>query len=174
MAARRWGGTANQLEGQGWRSVRLRVAGIALIGQFSGPRLFHLSAARRSPPVLCRRPPPRMRAVWAGRRSLQAPLPKREAPPVQPSPGRCAPAPLPSSGPSAPSYARPQETAPEGADAGTAPAEPPGQRKRIEIMTRKSTPTNAKPATRSRTDRQPVTLEMVARLAPHQGLADNL
>ena len=42
-------------------------------------------------------------------------------------------------------------------------------------MTRKSTPTNAKPATpRSRTDRQPVTLEMVARLAPHQGLADNL
>src|SRR5271168_4916324 len=42
-------------------------------------------------------------------------------------------------------------------------------------MTRKSTPTNAKPATsRSRTDRQAVTLEMVARLAPHQGLADNL
>ena len=42
-------------------------------------------------------------------------------------------------------------------------------------MTRKSTPTNAKPATsRSRTDRQAVTLEMVARLAPHQGLTDNL
>jgi hypothetical protein len=42
-------------------------------------------------------------------------------------------------------------------------------------MTRKATPTNAKPATsRSRTDRQPVSLEMVARLAPHQGLADNL
>jgi hypothetical protein len=42
-------------------------------------------------------------------------------------------------------------------------------------MTRKSTPTNAKPVTsRSRTDRQAVTLEMVARLAPHQGLTDNL
>ena len=42
-------------------------------------------------------------------------------------------------------------------------------------MTRKSTPTTAKPATpRSRTDRQAVTLEMVARLAPHQGLTDNL
>jgi len=63
-----------------------------------------------------------------------------------------------------------KETAPEGADAGTAPAAPPGQRKRIESMTRKSTPTNAKPATASsRTDRQAVTLEMVARLPPASG-----
>jgi hypothetical protein len=72
-------------------------------------------------------------------------------------------------------YARPKETTPEGANAGTTPAEPPGQSERIEIMTRKSTPTNTQPASaRSRTDRQPVTLELVARLAPHQGLADNL
>ena len=42
-------------------------------------------------------------------------------------------------------------------------------------MTRKPTPSNTHPASaRSRTDRQPVTLEMVSRLAPHQGLADNL
>jgi hypothetical protein len=36
-------------------------------------------------------------------------------------------------------YARPQKTAPEGADAGTTPAGPPGQSERIKIMTRKFT-----------------------------------
>ncbi|HUZ62988.1 MAG TPA: hypothetical protein VMU82_04655 [Acetobacteraceae bacterium] len=42
-------------------------------------------------------------------------------------------------------------------------------------MARKSAPTNAKTAApRSRTDRQAITFEHVARLAPHQGLADNL
>jgi len=42
-------------------------------------------------------------------------------------------------------------------------------------MTRKSTPTNAKPTTsRTRTDRQSITFDMVARIAPHQGLTDNL
>ena len=46
-------------------------------------------------------------------------------------------------------------------------------------MTRKSTPTAAKtPATttpaRSRPERQSITFELVVRLAPHQGLADNL
>jgi hypothetical protein len=42
-------------------------------------------------------------------------------------------------------------------------------------MTRKSTPTAAKTAApRSRPDRQTITLELVTRLAPHQGLADNL
>ncbi|HME23264.1 MAG TPA: hypothetical protein VKI44_18360 [Acetobacteraceae bacterium] len=42
-------------------------------------------------------------------------------------------------------------------------------------MTRKSTPTNANATTsRTRTDRQSITLDMVARIAPHQGLTDNL
>ena len=68
-----------------------------------------------------------------------------------------------------------KETAPEGADAGTTPAGPPGQSERIEIMTRKPTQTTAKTTTsRSRPDRQSITFELVARLAPHQGLADNL
>jgi hypothetical protein len=75
-------------------------------------------------------------------------------------------------------YARPQKTAPEGADAGTTLAGPPGQSERIEIMTRKSAQTNAKttkpvPAS-NRADRKSITFEMVARLAPHHGLADNL
>jgi hypothetical protein len=72
-------------------------------------------------------------------------------------------------------YARPQETAPEGANAGTTPAEPPGQSERIKAMTRKSTQTTAKTtATRTQSERQSITFELVARLAPHQGLADNL
>ena len=42
-------------------------------------------------------------------------------------------------------------------------------------MTRKPTQTTAKSTTsRSRPDRQSITFELVARLAPHQGLADNL
>jgi hypothetical protein len=46
-------------------------------------------------------------------------------------------------------------------------------------MTRKSTQTSAQTTTkattpRTRTDRQSITLDLVARLAPHQGLADNL
>jgi hypothetical protein len=42
-------------------------------------------------------------------------------------------------------------------------------------MTRKSTPTSANATTsRTRTDRQSITLDMVARIAPHQGLTDNL
>ena len=42
-------------------------------------------------------------------------------------------------------------------------------------MTRKSAPTTAKPAaSKSRTERHAITLEHVSRLAPHQGLADNL
>ena len=46
-------------------------------------------------------------------------------------------------------------------------------------MTRKSTQSTAKTTTkttppRSRPDRQSITLELVAKLAPHQGLADNL
>ena len=44
-------------------------------------------------------------------------------------------------------------------------------------MTRKSTQTaktTAKPATRNRPDRKSITFEMVAHIAPHQGLADNL
>ena len=42
-------------------------------------------------------------------------------------------------------------------------------------MTRKTTqaPTQTSPS-RARTDRQSITLELVTRLAPHQGLADNL
>ena len=72
-------------------------------------------------------------------------------------------------------YARPKETAPEGADAGTTPAEPPGQSERIKTMTRKSTQTTAKTtATRTQPLRQSITVELVARLAPHQGLVDNL
>jgi hypothetical protein len=51
--------------------------------------------------------------------------------------------------------------------------------RRIEIMTRKSTQKNAKNTTkpvplRSRPDRKSITFELVARLTPHQGLADNL
>jgi hypothetical protein len=46
-------------------------------------------------------------------------------------------------------------------------------------MTRKSTQTSAQTTTkatppRTRTDRQSITFDLVARLAPHQGLADNL
>ena len=42
-------------------------------------------------------------------------------------------------------------------------------------MTRKSAQTAAKPSTpRTRSERQTITFELVARLAPHQGLADNL
>ena len=46
-------------------------------------------------------------------------------------------------------------------------------------MTRKSTPASAQTTTkatppRTRTDRQSITFDLVARLAPHQGLADNL
>ena len=45
-------------------------------------------------------------------------------------------------------------------------------------MTRKSAQTNAKTtkpiAPDNRTDRKSITFEMVARLAPHHGLADNL
>ena len=52
-----------------------------------------------------------------------------EAPAVRTAPGRFAPAPLPSSGLAPSACARPQETAPEGADAGTTQAEPPGQSK---------------------------------------------
>ena len=52
-----------------------------------------------------------------------------EAPAVRTAPGRFAPAPLPSSGLAPSACARPQETAPEGADAGTTPAGPPGSRK---------------------------------------------
>jgi hypothetical protein len=71
-------------------------------------------------------------------------------------------------------YARPQKTAPQGADAGTTPADLPG-RERIEIMTRKSTQATAKTTTsRAQPARQFITFEVVTRLAPHQGLADNL
>ena len=43
-------------------------------------------------------------------------------------------------------------------------------------MTRKTTPTAAKPATKTTPapSRQSITFELVTRLAPHQGLADNL
>jgi hypothetical protein len=47
--------------------------------------------------------------------------------------------------------------------------------RRIEIMTRKSTQTTAKTTTpRAQPTRQSITFELVTRLAPHQGLADNL
>jgi hypothetical protein len=69
-----------------------------------------------------------------------------------------------------------QETAPEGANAGTTPAGPPGQRDRIEIMTSKSTQTTSKTSTKTTPprDRQSITFELVARLAPHQGLTSNI
>jgi hypothetical protein len=71
-----------------------------------------------------------------------------------------------------------KKTAPEGADTGILPAEPSGQRK-DQVMTRKSTQTNAKTTTKpasstSRPDRKSITFEMVSRLAPHHGLAENL
>ena len=62
-----------------------------------------------------------------------------------------------------------------GADAGTKPAGPPGQSERIKIMTRKSTQTAAKTTTpRFQAARQSITFELIVRLAPHQGLTDNL
>jgi len=120
-----------------------------------------------------------MRAVWAGRRSLQAPLRQRRS--------ACGSAGTVSLRSRTTAVLRAfrsrlypaEETAPEGADAGTTPAEPPGQRERIDIMTRKIAPTAAKTTTKisapaSRPDRQSITFELVARLAPHQGLTDNL
>lgn len=42
-------------------------------------------------------------------------------------------------------------------------------------MTRKTTQTTAKtPTSRTQSARQSITFELVARLAPHQGLAENL
>ena len=70
--------------------------------------------------------PPRMRAVWAGRR----PPRKGGSSPCSPASAGCA---WLWSRASArlslrPLYARPRKTAPEGADAGTTPAGPPGQK----------------------------------------------
>ncbi len=112
--------------GCGWSRWRARCS--PRRGGGHGPSIFPLPV--RSPLVLCRRHPLGCVRFGPGVGRCKPRFTESEAPPVQPSPCRCAPAPLPSSGPSASAYARPQGTAPEGADAGTAPAAPPGQRKK--------------------------------------------
>jgi hypothetical protein len=75
-------------------------------------------------------------------------------------------------------YARPRKPHPRGRTPAFCRQDLPGS-ERITIMTRKSTQTNAKTTTKpasssSRPDRKSITFEMVSRLAPHHGLAENL
>ena len=71
-------------------------------------------------------------------------------------------------------YARPKQPHPRGQTPAQRRRNLPG-RERIKIMTRKTTQTTAKtPASRTQPTHQPITFELVTRLAPHQGLAENL
>jgi hypothetical protein len=62
-----------------------------------------------------------------------------------------------------------RKTAPEGEDAGTGPAGPPGQRKKMIMTSKKSAPT-----TKPFASRQPITFELVQAHAPQAALAENL
>ena len=103
--------------------VALGGRDVRLIG--TAAMAFDFSTARAPPLALCRRHLRGCVRFGPGVGRCKPRFTESEAPPVQPSPCRCAPAPLPSSGPSASAYSRPQGTAPEGLDAGTAPAAPP-------------------------------------------------